>query len=45
MEEKYKWLLDFCSYYGVENVTEIDDSFNLFKSMFIFPISILEKFQ
>ena len=27
---KYKWLLDFCSYYGVENVTEFGDDFNMF---------------
>ena len=27
---KYKWLLDFCSYYGAENVTEVDDDFNMF---------------
>lgn len=30
MEDKYKWLLDFCSYYGVENVTEVDNDFNMF---------------
>ena len=28
MGEKYNWLLDFCSYYGMENVTEIDENFN-----------------
>ena len=30
MKDIYKWLLDFCSYYGVENGTEVDDDFNMF---------------
>ena len=30
MKDIYKWLLDFCSYYGVENGTEVDDAFNMF---------------
>ena len=29
-ETKYKWLLDFCSYYGVDNVSEVGDDFNMF---------------
>ena len=30
MKDIYKWLLDFCSYYGVENGIEVDDDFNMF---------------
>ena len=30
MKDIYKWLLDFCSYYGVENGTEVDEDFNMF---------------